>query len=100
MGVRDKYGFRWWIIDAEDGQGGVWTASEKAAEARRRREAQAAAAATAEQAMQSAIDEIILDDTLTARQKYGALMRLTARGYSRREFQMLSDAREAALNEL
>jgi hypothetical protein len=83
------------LLDAQDGQGGVWTASEKAAEAKRREEAQAAKAAQALAEMVAKIDTIRANTQLTDLEKLRALRRLTASGYSDDEFQLLREAQES-----
>jgi hypothetical protein len=85
--------------DAQDGQLGVWTDGEKAAEAARRDAAQAAAKAQAEASMAAAINAITSDATLSTQQKRRALRLLQPSGHSEREWSMSSEAEEALENE-
>jgi hypothetical protein len=80
------------FVDAGDGQG-VWTPEMRDAERTRRNAAQAASAAQAEAAMQTQIDAILNNGALSNAQKYAQLSRLVASGYSRKEFQMIDDAK-------
>ena len=90
QGDAGGYGFR----DSGDGQGGVWTRSEEAAEAARRAARQQEAAASALAAMEARIAGIRDDPTLTDQEKLVALRRLTASGYSEAEFAVLREAQE------
>jgi hypothetical protein len=72
---------------------GYWTPEMRAGEAERRRVADAQAAAQAEAAMQTQIDAILNNGALSNAQKYAQLSRLVASGYSRKEFQMIDDAK-------
>jgi hypothetical protein len=96
--TQEKGGYR--FKDSGDGQRGVWTDAEKAAEASRRNIAQQQAAAQAEAETHAKIDAIQADETLTQRQKIQALAKLTASGHSTEEFGLINLAREQASEEL
>jgi hypothetical protein len=90
------YGFEpsW---DGQKGRGpdgGVWTPSERAAEAVRREAAQREAAAAALAETEAKIAAIRADATLSDQEKLRALRMLTASGYSDEEFRVLWAAQE------
>jgi hypothetical protein len=95
MGRKRRYGIRPWLIEDKTG---VWTYSERAAEAARRKAAQQAAASAALAEMEAWIAAIVDDPELTAQQKRTRLRVLQPSGYSPRERTMIAEAEEALMS--
>jgi|SRR5215211_3610492 len=92
--ARQTGGYR--FVDAHDGPNkGVWTGAERGAEASRRGSRQASAKAAAETDLQSRINAIVQDSSLSSAQKIAQLGLLRTSGYSDAEPRMIEQAKAA-----